>query len=172
MKGRPGIRGAARLRLRDLAQKKTPATSAKRSGAKMEAHCTMTNRTIDPPAQAGVDACNPYLRILLRMKLGDEGWSFQRLAVMMGWKRHPEFLADVTELAYEMGLIERPPSARILILPVPLRPRPEPPPPAPPPDRHDPAPWAMEVLSQKEQPEARPERQPASWSVDRENDDG
>jgi hypothetical protein len=48
---------------------------------------------------------SPYLLALLRVQLGEKGWSFQRLADAMRWHRDPEWLADVAKLAHEMGLI-------------------------------------------------------------------
>jgi hypothetical protein len=52
------------------------------------------------------DATNPYLVTALHIALVEQRWSFARLVRVMRWKRHPEWLAGVTRLAGELGLIE------------------------------------------------------------------
>jgi hypothetical protein len=51
------------------------------------------------------DANNVALVSTLRLCLGKWRWSFQRLAEACRWHRDPEWLAGVTKLADEMGLI-------------------------------------------------------------------
>jgi hypothetical protein len=145
----------------------------------------MSHSPIGPTAQVG--PANPYLILLLRQTLGEQGWTMQRLALAMRWDQ--EIRAEVTELAIELGLLTHaslivkakakalplPQTADILILPVSLRPRAEPSIKQHelPSERREPAPWSVEGLA--EIVEAQPERQPTppvSWIVDRENDDG
>jgi hypothetical protein len=110
------------------------------------------------------DASNKYLVALLRITLVEKGWSLQRLIDCMRW-RDPEWLAGVTDLALELGLITVNPkikptakprkSAEVFILPVPLR-SPELIPPEP-------------VHTKQREPGNR--REPASWIMEGERDD-
>ena len=117
----------------------------------------MPNSPIALPAQPRPDASNKYLVAALRLAL-EQGWSFQQLVKAFRWHRRPEWLAGVTELAEQLGLIApvqpkakrtKQPSSELddepLILPVPLRPQ------TPKPanviklsDRREPAPWMVE----------------------------
>jgi hypothetical protein len=100
------------------------------------------------------------------LTLGEQGWSFTRLVKAFRWHRDPEWLAGVTELAHEMGLIptvtktpetkqtKQPssePDDEPLIVPVPLRPT-------------ESKPVNIIKLSDR--------RGPAPWTVEGENDDG
>lgn len=121
---------------------------------------------ITPPRTLaqGPDASNPHLVALLRLTLGEQGCSFQQLVKAFRWHRDPEWLAGVTELAEELGLIapvqpkakktKQPssePDDAPLILPVPLRPT-------------ESEPVNIIKLSER--------RGPALWTVEGENDDG
>lgn len=173
-----------------LRKRKTPAHRDQRCpGQKESLH--MSNSTIGPPGQAGSYANNPYLVSALHSFLGDQGWSFERLALMMSWNQ--ESRAEISEVALGLGLITQaslavevkaikarplppPQTADILILPVPLRPRPEPVSikPEPSSEWREPAPWTTEGQLEA-QPEGQPERtptQPAPWTVTGGDDDG
>jgi hypothetical protein len=72
------------------------------------------------------DASNQHLVAFLRIALGENGWSMQRLAACMRWKRYPEWLEAVTELAFERDLIKerprkprknKPKTAKVIYLP-------------------------------------------------------
>jgi hypothetical protein len=111
------------------------------------------------PVQYRPDSSNPYLVATLEAAIR-EGWSLTQLVKTFRWDRNPEWLAGVTKLAQEMGLIaavqpkakksikQRPePDDEPLILPVHLRPyAPQPPKPADViklSDRREPAPWIV-----------------------------
>jgi hypothetical protein len=118
----------------------------------------MSNSPHAPPAQPRPDASNEYLVATLRLALGEQGLSFQQLVKAFRWHRHPEWLAGVTDLAKELGLIapvqpkakktKQPasePDDEPLVLPVQLRPQ------TPKAtniiklsDRREPAPWMVE----------------------------
>jgi hypothetical protein len=118
----------------------------------------MSDSPISATAQPRPDASNPVLVTVLRLTLGEQGWDLPRLVEAFSWHRNPEWLAGVTKLAYEMGLIatvqpkakksKRPePDDEPLILPVPLRPQAPQPPKAANiiklSDRREPAPWIV-----------------------------
>jgi hypothetical protein len=150
----------------------------------------MPHSPIGPTAQLGF--ANPYLISFLQVTLGEQGYTIQRLASAIGWDQ--DFIAKVTELALALGLItpaslvpsgavlkarllRQPETADILVLPVSVRPRTEPQPPKPLSERRDPASWSLEGLADVAEAPApriseRQPTQPASWIVDRENDDG
>jgi hypothetical protein len=126
----------------------------------------MSGNPISTTAQPRPDASNPHLVALLRLALCEQGCSFQQLVKTFRWHRDPEWLAGVTKLAHEMGLIasvqpkakktkktKQPSSApddEPLILPVPLRPQ-------------TPKPANVIKLSDR--------REPASWMVEGDDDE-